>query len=61
MDITCRDNNCATHVVWKNGEFQSLRAERVLVDGRREVLDIAVNSGSGTLTCTTQVLDKVQE
>jgi hypothetical protein len=59
MDITSRDNNCSSHVLWKNGEFQSLREERVLADGRREVLDVSVNSGSGTLTLTTQVLDKV--
>ncbi len=59
MDVTSRDNNCSAHVLWNNGEFQSLHEERVLADGRREVLDIAVNSGSGTLTLTTQVLDKV--
>ena len=56
FQIQSRDKNFFSEVKWENGEIQSVREERVLRDGTVEVLDIRVNSGSGTLTYLTDLV-----
>lgn len=57
FDLTSKEGNYAKHVSWDNGgEFNSCVDERLLANGDKEIMTLRVDSGTGTLTYTTELI-----